>query len=114
MEKTFIHDRILDRGSKKWILAKRYLRVRGTHDLETRQHASSAVGSLCSHPTMRSKISGGMEQGIAIPTKGLVRDWVSFLPEVGGRASGEEREQVLHIGFSKSDLPGNAHLEKCV
>ena len=103
---------MLDRGSKKWMLAKRYLRVRGTHDLETRQHASSVVGSLRSHPTMRSKISGGMEQGIAISAKGLVRDWVSFLPEVGGRASGEECEQVPRVGFSKSDPLGNTHLQK--
>ena len=39
------------------MLAKRYLRVRGTHDLETRQHDVSAARSSSRHSMMRSKIA---------------------------------------------------------
>ena len=46
--------------------AKRCLRVRGIHDLETRQHASSVVGSSCSWSTMRSSISGGRVHDIVV------------------------------------------------
>ena len=61
---------------------------------------------------MRSKISGGMEQGIVISAKSLVRDRVSSRFEGGGRTSGEGRKQILHIGVSEGNLLGNAHLKK--
>ena len=43
--------------------------MRGTHDLETRQHALSAVGSSCRWSTIRSSISGGRERDIVVSLK---------------------------------------------
>ena len=69
--KVSIHDSIvgpdLERNST---LSKRCLWVRGTHDLETRQHPLSAVGSSCRWSTMTSRISGGRESNIVVSTKG--------------------------------------------
>ena len=48
--------------------AKRCLRIRGIHDLETRQQALSVTCSSWSWSTMRSNISGGSlrERGIVV------------------------------------------------
>ena len=53
--------------------------------METRQHVLSAVGSLRSRPTMRSKISGGREDGILVSIGGLVRHGTSSQLGVSGR-----------------------------
>ena len=56
--------------------AKRCLRINGTHDLETRQHALSVVGSVRRLSTMRSRISGRRGGDIVVSSEpGTVRRW---------------------------------------
>ena len=64
--KACIHDLRVGPDEKKLMRSKRCIRVRGTHDLETRQHALSVVGSSYRWSMMRSRISGGREDDIAV------------------------------------------------
>ena len=72
--KVSIHDSIVGPDLKRNLTqSKRCLWVRGTHDLETREHALSAVGSSRRWSTMMSRISGGRESNIVVSTKTAMR-----------------------------------------
>ena len=63
--KVFFH---ASRSGSRCMLTtpKRCFRVRGTHDLETRQHCLSAPGSSRRESTMESWISGGRYEPVDI------------------------------------------------
>ena len=69
--KVFIHDSREGPGEWSSTRAKRCLRVRETHDLETTQHVLSGVGSSCRWSTMRSRISGGREDDMMVSVEPL-------------------------------------------
>ena len=69
--KAFIHNWMGHRSELNSTLAKRILRIRGIHDLETRQHDLRVLGSSCRWSTMKSRISGGREENIVVSAKPL-------------------------------------------
>ena len=64
--KAFIHDSKGDRWGSNPTWANRCLLVRGIHDLEVTQQASSVSGSSCRWSMMRSSISGGRGHDIVV------------------------------------------------
>ena len=64
--KAFIHDSMRNLRVLNVTRSKRYIRVRGTHDFETTQHALSVVGSSCRWSTTISSISGGRKRVIVV------------------------------------------------
>ena len=71
---TFFHD-FRRPPDEKRTSAKRCFRVRGTHDLETRQHCFSVWGWFRRKPTVWSSVSGG-RRGVDI----VARAKVGMLP----------------------------------
>ena len=64
--KAPVHDSIGVDLEQNSTLAKRCIRARGAHDLETMQHVLSAVGSSYRWSMMRSRISGGRKSDIVV------------------------------------------------
>ena len=85
-----------------------YLRVRGIHDLETRQHDSSVVGSSQVWSTMRSRSSVGREGNIVVHWE--KRDEV-LTPDPNGRGKPQYKASVpsyIHNGPGRKDNTGNS------
>jgi hypothetical protein len=68
--KVFFHRSMGDFWTQNSTLAKRWVRVRWIHDLETTQQTLSVVGSSCRWSMMRSRTSGGKEGDIVVCARG--------------------------------------------
>src|SRR5882762_11428248 len=68
-------------------------RARGTHDLDTVQHALSVVGSSHRWSMMRSSISGGREGDMIAVFVKTVRRWLPSCFRLKMRPVGAQRSQ---------------------
>jgi hypothetical protein len=104
--KVFFHrSTVEDLLAQNWTLAKRWVRVRWTHDLETTQQALSVVGLSCKWSTMRSRISGGREDIVVYPRTREVGTPVSVSVRLHGSGPGPLcASSVTYLTFEQVNI----------